>query len=120
MAFADPQEVTISLVDHTLPRVGFGPTSGVFATSDGEIKLSVSHAVNKRARRTARIDHSTIVADPLSPALNTPRSMSCYLVIDAPLNGYSASDLVSITGGLIQWLSDNSGANLTRLVGGEN
>jgi hypothetical protein len=120
MAFADPQEVTINAVPHSLPRVGFGPTSGVFSTPDGEQKLTISHAVSKRARRTARLDHKTVVTDPLSPALNTPRSMSVYLVVDAPLNGYSSGDLTAIAGGLLTWLGDDSAANLVRLLGGEN
>lgn len=119
MAFADPQEVTI-VSPLTLPRVGFGPSSGVFATSDGGAKLTISHAVNKRARRTARIDHQVIVTDPLSPALNTPRSMSVYLVVDAPLNGYDTTDQLQVAGGLCTWLTEDSGANLTRLIGGEN
>lgn len=120
MAFADPQTVTINSVAQTLARTGTGPTSGIFAKDDGTVKLSVAHAVNKRARRTIRLDHEKVVPDPLFPASNVPRSMSVYLVVDGPLTGYSIAELKQNIDGFLTYLSASSGAKITQLLGGEN
>lgn len=120
MAFADPQTVTISAVPNTLARVGTGPTSGVFALPDGTLKLSVSHAVNKRARRTIRIDHQKVVPDPLFPATNVPRSASFYLVVDTPVTGYTIVEQKAVIDGFLAYLSASSGAKITQFLGGES
>lgn len=120
MAFADPQSVTISAVANSLARVGTGPTSGVFALPDGTLKLSVSHAVNKRARRTIRIDHQKVVPDPLFPATNVPRSASFYLVVDTPVTGYTIVEQKAVIDGFLAYLSASSGAKITQFLGGES
>lgn len=119
MAFADPQSVTINAIAKTLPRTSSGPNSGVFTKDDGEVKLSVSHAYNKRTRRTLRIDHKKIAADPLMPSTNTLFSMSCYIVCDVPVTGYTVAEQKQIVDGLTAYLTASSGARVTQLLGGE-
>lgn len=119
MAFADPQTVTINAVANTLPRVGSGPSSGTFQNADGTVRLSISHAIGKRARRTVRIDFSKIAADPLT-AENTEFSMSTYVVMDTPLRGLSTVEQKQIVDALVAWLSASSGANVTKVIGQES
>lgn len=119
MAYADPQSVTINAVANSLPRVGFGATSGSFSKDDGTIELTVAHQVGKRARRQARVNHSKIAPDPLISSTNIKYSMSAYLVVDVPPTGYTIAEQKQIVDGLTKWLTDTSGANLTRLLGGE-
>lgn len=120
MAYADPQSVTINAVAQTLPRVSSGPFSGVFQKDDGSVKLTVAHAYNKRIRRTARIDHKKIVADPLMPTTNTLFSMSTYIVCDVPVTGYTVVEQKQIVDALTAYLTASSGARVTQLLGGEN
>jgi len=120
MAFADPQTVTIDAVANSLARVGTGPSSGVFSIPDGSLKLSISHAVNKRARRTIRIDHQKIVPDPLFPDTNVPRSASFYLVVDTPVIGYTIAEQTEIIFGFLAYLAESSGAKVTQFLGGES
>lgn len=120
MAFADPQSVTINAVANTLPRTGSGANSGVFTKDDGNVKLSVSHAYAKRTRRTIRLDHSKIAADPLISAQSIRYSMSAYLVIDIPTTGYTVAEAKQIVDGLTAYLTASSGAKVTQLLGGEN
>jgi hypothetical protein len=120
MAFADPQSVTINAVANTLPRISSGPNSGSFQKDDGTVKLSVSHAYNKRVRRTIRVDHKKIAADPLQPSTNTQFSMSCYIVCDVPVTGYTVAEQKQIIDGLTAYLTASSGARVTQLLGGEN
>lgn len=120
MAFSDPQTVTINLVANTLPRTGSGSNSGTFGKADGSLALSVSHAYNKRTRRTLRIDHSKIAPDPFLAGVNTRFSMSTYIVVDAPVNGYTNTELSDIVRGLADYLSASSGAKTLQLLGGES
>lgn len=120
MAFADPQSVTINAVANTLPRTGSGVASGTFAKDDGNVKLSVSHTYGKRTRRTIRLDHAKVAADPLVSAQNIRYSMSCYLVCDIPITGYTVAEAKQIVDGLTTYLTASSGARVTQLLGGEN
>jgi hypothetical protein len=119
VAFSDPQTVTINAIDQTMPRTGSGQNSGTFTTNDGTVKLTVSHAYGKRNRRTIRIDHSKIAADPLLSE-NMEFSMSTYLVVDVPTRGYTVTEAKQVVDGLLAYLSASSGANITKLLGGES
>lgn len=119
MAFSDPQSVTINAVAVTLPRTGSGVNAGTFKSNDGTVQLSVSHAYGKRNRRTIRIDHSKIAADPLLSE-NVEFSMSSYLVVDVPPRGYTVTEAKQVVDGLLAYLTATSGAKITQLLGGEN
>jgi hypothetical protein len=120
MAFADPQTVTINAVDKTLARTSSGQNAGGFKTNDGLVALTVSSAYGKRTRRTARIDVSKIAPDPLISDRNIQYSMSTYIVVDAPVTGYTVAEQKQIVDALTAWLSASSGAHTTQLLGGEN
>jgi hypothetical protein len=120
MSFADPQSVTINAVAISLPRTSSGVNSGVFTSADGLTRQTVSHAYGKRTRRTIRIDSSKVAADPLLPAQNVKLSASVYLVVDAPIAGFTNTELKQMCDGFIAALSASSGAKLTQLLGGEN
>lgn len=120
MAYSDPQTVTINAIANSLPRTGSGVNIGSFSKDDATVKLSVAHAYGKRVRRTARIEHSKIAPDPLISSTNIKYSMSVYVVADVPITGYSIAEQKQIVDGLVLWLSATSGANTTKLLGGEN
>jgi len=120
MAFADPQSVTINAIAKSLPRISSGINSGSFSKDDGEVSLSVSHAVNKRARRLIRLDHKKIVTDVLNPTINAPYNMACHLVVDVPIIGYTLAEQKQVVDGFAAYLTASSGARITQLLGGEN
>jgi len=120
MAFTDPQSVTINAVANSLPRTSSGVNVGVFTKDDGNVKLSVSHTYGKRTRRTIRLDHAKIAADPLISANSIRYSMSAYLVVDVPITGYTVVEAKQIVDGLTAYLTASSGARVTQLLGGEN
>lgn len=120
MAFADPQSVTINAIAKSLPRTGSGLDSGTFQKDDGEVKLTVAHAYNKRNRRTLRLDHQKITTDTLDPTINTLYSMSVYIVVDVPKVGYTVAEQKQVVDGLTAYLTASSGARVTQLLGGEN
>jgi len=120
MAFADPQSVTINAVANSLPRVSSGVNQGSFSKDDGLVKLSVSHSYGKRSRRTIRLDHAKIAADPLISSQNIRFSMSAYLVVDVPQTGYTVAEAKQIVDGLTAYLTASSGSKVTQLLGGEN
>lgn len=117
MAVADPQTVSISGTTTSLPRVGSDP--GKFASADGNISYDFSHSYGKRTRRLVRINNLKIVADPLTPANNTYRSMSISIVADLPPVGYTAAEAKAVFDGFITQLQAASGAVLVKWFGGE-
>lgn len=116
--FADPQSVTINAVAKSCPRVGSETYSGTFEDVADGLVLRVSHALNRRNRSTVRLDVSKTSADPLVPSTNRPYSMSCYLVLDAPPQGFSSTEIGYNLKGLIDWLADSG--NQTKLVNRES
>ncbi len=119
MALSDPQSVTINAVAVSLPRTSSGADSGAFTAADGTVKLTVSHQYGKRTRRLIRIDHSKIAVDPLL-ATNAQFSMSCQLVVDVPVRGYTLTEAKQVLDGFMTALTASSGALETKLLGGES
>lgn len=120
VAFADPQSVTINAVANSLPRVSSTANAGVFQKDDGNVKLAVEHVYGNRTRRTIRLDHRKIAADPLIAAQSILYSMSCYVVVNTPLTGYTVAEAKQVVDGLTAYLTASSGAKVTQLLGGEN
>jgi hypothetical protein len=119
MALADPQSVTISGTANALPRTGIDRTSADYTSADGALKFSVSHQYGRRNRSIVRIDTNKISPDPLTD-VKQKLSASVYLLVDRPSVGFSASELSAVATGLTTWLAASSGANLTKVLGGES
>jgi hypothetical protein len=117
---ADPQSVTINAVAQSLPAIARGVNTSSYQKDDGTVKLSISHQFGKRTRRTARLDFSKIVADPLVPAQNQKVTMSSYLVIDHPITGLTNAEIKYVVDALTAYLTASSGAKVTSIVGGES
>lgn len=119
--FTDPQTVTIATVAQVLNRTSAGDNAGAFKKDDRTVALSAKHSYgSKRIRRTARIDHSKVVPDPLFPSQNTPVGMNFYIVADVPEFGYSVTEQKDVIAGFITWLTASSNANLIKILNGES
>jgi hypothetical protein len=120
--FADPQTITISALPIVLPRVGSGVDVGTFRMEgpNSRYGLTYSHTYGKRIRHLARLDHSKIATDPLTPTNNAPYSMSTYLVVDVPTVGYDAASIKAPVDGFLAYLTASSGANITKMIAGES
>lgn len=117
---ADPQSVTVNAVANSLPRT-LGPNgAAVYSKEDGTLQLAISHSLAKRTRRTARLNFNKITADPLVTSQNQKVSASVYIVVDQPITGFSNAELKQYIDGFLAWLSASSGANITRILGGES
>lgn len=91
--FTDPQSVTINSVATTLPRVAMNGRSAVYESSDGGLTLTISHSNAKRTRSVVRLDRKKVGSDALNPSTNKQYTESVYLVVDAPLTGFSDDEL---------------------------
>lgn len=116
MAFADPQSIGAV----SLPRTGFGPSSGTFKSADGTQTLTISHSYGKRNRHIFRTDLSKIAADPFVAGQNNTVSMSAYVLVDVPKQGFTAAEQVTAVSALLSALTSGTNARLTQFVGGEN
>lgn len=120
MAFSDPQTITINAIANTLPRTSSGDYRGSFTKDDGTVRLTFSHAIGKRTRSVARVDHSKIAPNPLIAAENIKFSMSISLIVDTPDTGYTITEQKQVVDALIAYLSASSGANVTKILGRES
>jgi hypothetical protein len=123
VSFADPLSITISGVTTPLPRVGDADSSddgSVYRSGDGLVTVTASHDYKKRTRRVLRIDTSKLTADPFKPAENVKVSSSFYMVYDIPPAGYTASEALAFSKGLITLATASSDAVLVKLLGGES
>jgi hypothetical protein len=119
MAFADPQNVSIGATPVVLPRVSTGQNSSTYAQPGGDLQLTVSHNYGKRNRRTIRLDDAKVAPDVFSSA-NLRHSMSAYLVVDTPKDGYSIAEAAEVVNALVDYLAANNDDAVVRLLGGEN
>jgi hypothetical protein len=120
MSFSDPQSVTISGTAVAMPRTSSGTNSGEFTSSDGTTSLTVASQNGRRYRRTIRLTQNKVSSDPLIPSQNSRVSMSTYLVVDTPVNGYTVAEAKAVVDALVAYLTASSGARVTQLLGGEN
>lgn len=120
MAIPDPQIVTISGTANTLPRTSSGANSGEFRKDDSSLIYSFRSALGKRFRRSAKLTDNKVATDPLIPTQNVPYSMSVSLVVDVPPVGYTITQQKAVVDGFLANLMASSGANITRLLGGES
>lgn len=121
MALADPQSITIDGVANSLPRTGSGNDQGTFRKDDASIELLASHKMGSRVRHTVRLNHNKVAVDPLVTTVNRPYSMSCIVTVDVPNNqGYTLAETQKIITGFFSWFTASSGANLTKVLGGES
>lgn len=116
--FADPQTVTVNAVAQTLAAISREPMKSVYREDVGEYELVISHMETaKRNRRVVRLNRKIVSADPFIPAQNVESTHSIYLVIDAPIAGFTNTQLKDDTLGLCSWLSS---ANVLKVLGGES
>lgn len=120
MALTDPQSVTINAVAQSMPRTSVGSNTSTYTQDDQTNQLIVSHQYGKRVRRSIRLNDSKIAANPFDTTRNEQISMSVYLVIDVPPQGYTIVEQQDVVDGLVAYLAASSGAIVTQVLGGEN
>jgi hypothetical protein len=116
--FGDPISISKNGVASSLPRIAVGTNSGSFQTPDKSKRVDISHQYGKRIRRQLRYTENKIASDPLT-ADNLSVSSSAYIVLDTPLWGFSIADNQMTIDSLLAFLSTNSDAAITKLLGGE-
>jgi hypothetical protein len=105
-------------VAQTLAAISREPMASKYREDVGEYELVISHQENaKRNRRVVRLNRRKVTADPFIPAQNVEVSHSVYLVIDAPIAGFTAAELEDDVLGLGAWLTS---ANVAKVLGGES
>lgn len=116
--FSDPQAVTVSGSAKSLNRTSSTESGGKFATAARDYMLSIAHQYGRRHRHTARLQFDSLVANPLVSGQNVNQSMTILLSVDVP-PGYDTATAKANVDGFLANMSATSGANITKLIGGE-
>lgn len=114
--FVDPQTINAT----TIARTSSGTNAGEFRNADATHGMRVSHTYNKRSRHMVRYDNAKVAADPFTAGQSIRYSASCYLVVDAPKDGYTAAELKALVDALLANLQASTGANIVKLIAGES
>jgi hypothetical protein len=117
--FSDPYVVTISGASKSLNGTTKTDNGSRFATPDRSHRLLVSHNYGKRQRHTIRLEVDSLTANPLVTGQYVQGSYSVYLTVDMP-NGFDTTAAKAGVEGLLAKLSATSGADITKLIGGES
>lgn len=122
MSLTDPLSVTISGNTFSLPRVSVGDRKAVYQVGDDTITVTVSHLPTKGKgwRRMVRIDTSKIAADPFETGASDEVSMSAYVVVETPSDGYTPAEALAVWLGLSGLLTASSNASMIKVLGGES
>jgi len=122
MALTDPQKFKeVAGTEVTAPRVSTGDFKSIYETSDGLNKLSVStQESNNRKRHLVRIDVSKLATNPYEETKKQEISMSCYLVVDRPVAGFTVAEAQKLVEGLVGLLSASTYSLTTKVLGSES
>jgi hypothetical protein len=123
MALTDPTKFKQETeTEVTAPRVSTGDFKSVYSTSDGLNKLTVStsRSNNSRQRHLVRIDVEKLATNVYEESKKQSISMSCYLVVDRPINGYSAAEAKKLVQGFVGLISASSYSVVEKVLGGES
>lgn len=120
MALSDPQSVVIGANTRTVAKTIDNPTSSSYLDIDNGVTFTASSQANKRRRTSIRVDLEKIAPDPFVTTINRKLSASVYLVIDAPLTGFTKTELKDLSLSISSWMTAGSSANLLKVLGGEH
>jgi hypothetical protein len=123
MALTDPQKFKeVAGTEVTAPRVSSGDFKSIYETSDGLNKLTLSTTVSgsNRKRHLVRVDVEKLATNVYEESKKQAVSMSVYLVVDRPVNGYSVAEAKKLVEGLVGLLSASTYALTEKVLGGES
>jgi ABC-type Na+ efflux pump permease subunit len=123
MALTDPTKFKNDAgTEVTAPRVSSGDFKSVYSTSDGLNKLTVStsQSNSSRYRHLVRVDVEKLATNIYEESKKQSVSMSVYLVVDRPKNGYAVADAKKLVEGLVGLLSASSYSVVEKVLGGES
>lgn len=123
MALTDPQKFKeVSETEVTAPRVSSGNRNSIYETSDGLNTLTVSttDTSGNRHRHLVRIDTKKLATNIYEESKKQDVSMSAYLVVDRPVNGFTVSEAKKLVAGLVGLLSASSYSLTEKALGGES
>lgn len=120
---ADPQKFKEAAgTEVTAPRVSSGDYKSVYSTADGlnQLTVSTSQLSSGRWRHLVRIDTKKLATNVYEESKKQYVSMSTYVVIDRPENGFSAAEAKKAVEGLVGLLSASTYSLTEKTIGGES
>jgi len=116
---ADPQSVTVGGATISLPRTGIDKTSADYTSGDATSQMRVAQTTNSSTRRTTvSLKTNKIAADPIT-AVNSRKSSIWTISCNAPLDGFTVTELKDQLVGLAAALTASSAALTVKVLGGE-
>jgi len=123
MALTDPAKFKeVAGTEVEAPRVSTGNFTSEYSTSDGNNVLTASTQETGagRKRHVCRIDSSKLTTNIYEESKKQSVSISAYLVVDRPINGFTVAEAKKLVEGLVGFLSASTYANTEKILGGQS
>jgi hypothetical protein len=116
---SDPISYKVAGVATNHPRTGVGTESNVYSVADGTsvVRVGGSKSSN-RSRKYVAKTATKIAADPIS-AVNQSVNATVTISLTQPLWGFSTAELKALVLDACDFLTNTSGANTDKILGGE-
>jgi predicted transglutaminase-like cysteine proteinase len=116
---ADPISVKVAGVATNHPRTGVGQESNVYSVADESSVVRVGGTKSRnRARKYISHTLTKVAADPIS-AVNQSVNATVTISINEPLWGFSNAELKALVLDTVDFLTNTTGANTDKILGGE-
>ena len=120
MAFSDPTTVTINAVAADLYEVSSRENGKSYRSADGNVDMQIDHSYGRRESHRIRLHRKKVSSDPMSPALNKPFDEAITFSVNRDPVGFTVAETKQLCDALFTLLTATSGANTTKLLGGQS
>ena len=123
MALTDPQKFKeVAGTEVTAPRISTGTMNSIYSTSDGlnKLTLSTEETGRNRYRHLVRLDVAKLSTNIYEESKKQEVTMSVYLIVDRPVNGYSVTEAKKLVEGLVGLLSASTYSLTEKVLGKES
>lgn len=122
--FADPAVVTINSVAYNLVRINQDSYSSEYLlrSAADEIRLNIRNTTRTDSKRNMVVDrHNAEIVQTVFPVAPSTTSYvrKAYVVVEND-RGDTLSDPLNVAVGLLDFLSSDSGANITKMMNSES
>ena len=123
MALNDPQKFKEAAgTEVEAPRVSSGDFKSIYSSADGlnQLEVSTTKLNSGRYRHLVRINTKKLATNVFEESKKQYVTMSSYLVIDRPENGFSVTEAQKLVEGLVGLLSATTYSLTKKVLGGES
>jgi len=120
MAFSDPTTVTINGTANDLFEVSNRENGKSYRSADGNVDMQIDHSYGRRESHRIRFHRRHVSTNPLVPSSNQMTDQAVTITVNTDPSGWTATETKQFVDGVLAVLTASTGANITKLLGGQS